>query len=70
MEADSVDVKVTDKLEPRQQRVYDWRLEQFTSLGFYDQIAEALAGSTADLDTARRLHKAGCSLANILRILM
>ena len=49
MEADSVDVKVTDKLEPRQQRVYDWRLEQFTSLGFYDQIAEALAGSTADL---------------------
>jgi len=72
METDSVDVleKADSKLEPKQQKVYDWRLECFKGLGFYGPIAEALAGSTADLGRARKMHREGCTLANILLILM
>ena len=72
METDSVDVveKADSKLDPKQQSVYDWRLECFESLGFYGPIAEALAGSTADLGRARKMHSKSCSLATMLRILM
>ena len=62
--------KADSKLDKKQQAVYDWRLECFESLGFYGPIAEALAGSTADLGRARKMHSKSCSLATMLRILM
>lgn len=56
--------------EPKHDKVYEWRVEQFETLGFSGPIAHALAGSDADLDRSRKLAKAGCSYVLMLKILM
>jgi hypothetical protein len=67
---EDVETKADSPLEFTQQKVYDWRLETFEKIGFTGAIAEALAGSKADLTVARRMHERGATLAVILKILM
>jgi hypothetical protein len=49
-------------------RVAFWRLDQFRSLGFSDDDAWRLAGSSADLSVVRSLVAARCPLDLALRI--
>jgi len=50
--------------------VAEWRLEQFTLLGFDLDDAVRLADSDADLNRARKLVTDGCPLSIALRILL
>jgi hypothetical protein len=56
--------------ETEDDRVTRWRLEQFSSLGFEPTEALLLAGSDADLQEARALVAAGCTLRLALKILL
>jgi hypothetical protein len=51
-------------------RVAEWRLEQFSALGFTPTEALLLAVSAADLHEARALLAAGCTRPLALRILL
>lgn len=51
--------------------VFQWRVEQFGSLGFCPEEAELLADSAnADLGLARQLQRDGCPAETALRILL
>ena len=58
------------ELESEEVRVTRWRLEQFRALGFTTAEALRLAVSEADLQEARALAAAGCSLPLALKILL
>ena len=51
-------------------RVTNWRFEQFRSLGFANEDALLLALSPCDLQAARTLRAAGCSVRLAMRILL
>jgi hypothetical protein len=52
------------------ERVNCWRFEQFSALGFEPSESLLLAASEADLQEARALIAAGCTLRLALRILL
>ncbi len=57
-----------EELSLEDRRVLDWRFDQFRLLGFGDEDASLLVSSGADLQLARSLVGAGCSLHLALRI--
>jgi len=59
-----------EQLESEDVRVARWRLEQFRALGFDTAEALRLTVSEADLQEARALVAAGCSLPLALKILL
>jgi len=51
-------------------KITRWRFEQFQGLGFDNDDALLLALSTTDLQSARTLMAAGCSVGLAMRILL
>jgi hypothetical protein len=53
-----------------EQRVLQWRLEQFARLGFSQPLAATMTASPVDLAAARKIVAAGCPLETAARILL
>ena len=54
-----------------EKKVYDWRLEQFTRLGFGETQAELLASDRhIDLNVVRRWIKQGCDHDTAFKLLV
>ena len=60
----------TEASVEEEERVWQWRFEQFLTLGFDDAHACLLAESDADLNRARSLASVGCPLTVALQILI
>jgi hypothetical protein len=56
--------------EVEKTRIARWRFDQFRSLGFDVEDAFVLSASGVDLQVARTLMEAGCSVPLALRILL
>jgi len=60
----------TELFVEEEERVWQWRFEQFLTLGFNDEHACLLAESDADLNRARSLITSGCPHSLALKILI
>ena len=65
-----VENEPVDRMVTEDARVLAWRTEQFGQLGFSAEMASLLAGSPAELNTARGLARDGCPLDVVARILL
>jgi len=70
METSADHQAIFEELAVEDDRVAEWRFQQFSSLGFGYEDAQLLSGSDADLHGARTLVAAGCPLHLALRILL
>jgi hypothetical protein len=60
----------TDRATTEEAKITSWRFEQFQELGFDNEDALLLALSKTDLQSARTLMAAGCSVGLAMRILL
>jgi hypothetical protein len=60
----------TDHTDPEEANIVNWRFAQFRGLGFNNEDALLLAFSPTDLQSARTLMAAGCSVGLAMRILL
>jgi hypothetical protein len=65
-----MDDEAFDRYAEEMRRTFQWRLAQFTQLGFAYPESVVLAGTGIDLGEARKLVTLGCPLETASRILL
>lgn len=63
-------IQIEQPVSAEDTRVFHWRIDQFTKLGFSEEMAWILADSDAELSRSRALVAAGCPLDLVARIML